>query len=147
MAATRRLSERVAEAAGAVHWQLSERVAEAAGAEGVAVRRGGLEARREYSFPAALLEQPPAVPPRLPGRKWGRGSIGAAAESQQLVRGKNRYAAAIDAAIDEEVVAAMLSIDLDEDYHISREGGGSARELVLRARGQVAASAQQWWRT
>ena len=134
MAATRR-------GGATVHWQSSEQVAEAAGAEGVAGRQGGLAARRAYSFPAALLEQPPTLPPRLPGRKWGRGSIGAAAEAQQLVRVKNRYAAALDAAIDEEVVAAMLSVDLDEDHHIHREGGGSARELVLRARGQVAASA------
>ena len=91
MAATRRGS-------ATVHWQSSEQVAEAAGAEGVAGRQGGLAAKRAYSFPAALLEQPPTLPPRIPGRKWGRGSIGAAEEAQQLVRVKNRYAAAPELA-------------------------------------------------
>ena len=86
-----------------------------------------MEARSAYSVPAALLEQPPALPPRLPGRKWGRGSIGDAAESEYLVRVKNRHGAALDASIDEEVVAAMLSMDLDEDHPTHRGGGGGAR--------------------
>ena len=111
----------------AMHWKSPERAAEAAGAGSVAGGRGGLEARSAYSVPAALLEQPPALPPRLPGRKWGRGAIGAAAESEYLVRVKNRYGAALDASIDEEVVAAMLSMDLDEDHPTHREGGGGAR--------------------